>query len=378
MAAAADLDDGRSSSGPVPPSLRPYAEFVSQQAARDQFSGTVLLAHRGRPVLVRSFGMADKSRSLPNRVNTIFALASLGKVFAGIAACQLAARGLIDFSATLGAYLDGFPTEIADMVTVHQMLVHTSGMGNYQSSRVWQQQARTWSTPAQEFEDTMAAIRQSPLLFTPGSRYSYSNSGYYTVGAIAAQVAGQPFGDYVRANVFGPAHMTSTNYYTTAQKLANPDIAHAYGPVQADGSRPDLTTAAGGLVDTGGGGGSGGGSASALDLLALARTLQANRLMDAAYTQVASSGKYPLTASDLSDQPRRSVMSGYGFEQRIVNGHRIFGHGGAAPVPGGIATDLSIYPDLDWVSVLLSNYYIDTIPYLELADQLLTQKDAGR
>ena len=100
--------------------------------------------------------------------------------------------------------------------------------------------------------------------------------------------------------------------------------------------------------------------------------------MDAAYTQVASSGKYPLTASDLSDQPRRSVMSGYGFEQRIVNGHRIFGHGGAAPVPGGIATDLSIYPDLDWVSVVLSNYYIDTIPYLELVDQLLTQEEAVR
>jgi hypothetical protein len=166
--------------------------------------------------------------------------------------------------------------------------------------------------------------------------------------------------------------MTSTDYLTTAQELADPGVAHAYGPPQPDGSRVDLTARSGGIVATGGGGGAGGGSSSALDLLGLAQTLRANRLMNEAYTQLVSSGKYPLTAGDLSDQPRQNVMSGYGFEQRIVSGHRIVGHGGAAPVPGGIAVDLSIYADLDWVSVLLSNYYIDTIPYLQLADRLLT------
>jgi CubicO group peptidase (beta-lactamase class C family) len=374
MVAASGLAGDPSLTGPVPHSLRPYVQFVEQQAARDQFSGTVLLAHRGRPVLARSYGMANKARSIPNRPNTIFALASLGKIFAGIAVSQLAAQGKIDFFATLGTYLDGFPAQIADTVTVHQMFVHTSGMGNYQSSQIWQQQSRTWSTPAQEFDDTMAVIRQTPLLVTPGTRYTYSNSGYYTLGAIAAQVSGQTFGDHVRAHVFRPARMVNTNYYTTAQALANPDIAHGYGPRQPDGTRIDLATAQGRGIQTGGGAGSGGGMSSALELLSLAQTLQANGLINEAYTQVVTNGKYPLTPSDLSDQPpSQSVMSGYGFEQRIVNGHRIFGHGGAAPQPGGIAVDLSIYADLDWVSVLLSNYYIVTTPYLQLVDQLLTQ-----
>lgn len=375
VAAAAGLAGGQSLTGPVPPSLRPYEQFVEQQATKDQFSGTVLLAHRGRPVLARSYGMANKARSIPNRPDTIFGLASLSKIFTGIAIGQLAAQGKIDFSATLGTYLDGFPTQLADTVTAHQMFIHTSGMGNYQSSPIWQEQSRTWSTPAQEFDDTMAVIRQSPQLFTPGTRYAYSNSGYYTLGAIAAQVSGQPFGDYVRAHVFAPARMVGTNYYTTAQVLANPDIAHAYGPMQPDGTRVDLTTATRQIVQTGGGAGSGGGMSSAPDLLHLAQTLQANGLIDEAYTQVVISGKYPLTSSDLSDQPpSQSVMSGYGFEQRIVNGHRVFGHGGAAPLPGGIAVDLSIYADLEWVSVLLSNYYIDTSPYLQLVDKLLTQE----
>ena len=202
--------------------LRAYSQFVAQQAAHDQFSGTVLLAYRGRPELARSFGMADQERSIANRPTTMFGLASLGKIFTGIAAGQLAAQGTIDFCATVGRYLDGFPAEIAGSVTVHQTFTHTSGMGNYMSSPVWQQEARSWTTPAQEFADTMAIIQQSPLLFTPGTAYSYSNSGYYTLGAIVAQVSGQPLGDYLQTHIFGPAGMTHTGNYTTAQILANP------------------------------------------------------------------------------------------------------------------------------------------------------------
>ena len=354
--------------------LRAYEEFVAEQAAQDQFSGTILLAHRGRTVLARSYGMADKELGIPNRPGTIFNIASLSKIFTGIAACQLAAEGKIDFYATLGTYLDGFPAQIAGTVTVYQMFTHTSGMGNYQASPLWQHEAKTWTTPRQEFADTMAVIRQSPLLFTPGTAYGYSNSGYYTLGAIVAQVSGQPFGDYVRARIFGPAGMSHTNYYTTAQILANPGIAHAYGPLQPDGSRFDLTTQPGQIINTGGGGGAGGGMSSAPDLLNLALALANGTLVNPAFSEVLTHGKYPLSPGDLSDQPPgQSIMSGYGFEERIVGNHRIFGHGGAAP-PGGIATDLSIYADLDWTGILLSNYYVNTRPYLQLEDQVLTQE----
>jgi len=364
-------------SGPVATGLRAYSQFVAQQAAADQFSGTVLLARRGRPVLARSWGMADKERSIPNRVGTMFGLASLGKIFTGIAIGQLAARGAVDLFATVGTYLDGFPAEIAGNVTVHQMFTHTSGMGNYMNSPVWQQEARNWTTPAQEFADTMSIIQQSGLQFTPGTAYGYSNSGYYTLGAIVAQVSGQPLGDYLSTHVFGPAGMTHTGNYTTAQILARPDIAHAYGPPQAGGSRVDLTTAPGQFVSTGGASGAGGGYSSAPDLLGLALALNSGKLLDPGHTQVITTGKYPISPTETSDQPPDpSVMVCYGFEERVVDNHRVFGHGGASPVPGGIATDLSVYADLDWVAVLLSNYYVNTLPYLELEDQILTSKGA--
>lgn len=362
-----------SSQAALPTGLLAYEAYVAEQAANDQFSGTILLAHGGRPVLSRSYGMANKALGLPNGPDTIFGLASMGKIFTGIAACQLAAEGKLDFFATLGTYLDGFAAHIARAATVHQMFTHTSGMGNYMNSPIWQQEAKSWTTPAHEFADTMAVIQQSRLQFTPGTAYSYSNSGYYTLGAIVAQVSGQPLGDYLQTHVFGPAGMTHTGNYTTTQILANSGIAHGYGPTQPDGSRVDLTTAPNQFVSTGGASGAGGGYSSAPDLLSLALALRSGTLLDPTWAALITTGKYPISPTDTSDQPPDpSVMVCYGFEERIVNSHRIFGHGGASPVPGGIATDLSIYADLDWVAVLLSNYYVYTLPYLELEDQILT------
>jgi CubicO group peptidase (beta-lactamase class C family) len=358
----------------LPPGLLPggtFDLFVSQQAAQDQFSGTVLLSYRGCPVLSRSYGMANKDLSIPNSVDTIFALGSLAKIFTGVAVGQLAAQGAVQSYATLGTYLSGFPSGIADVVTVHQLLTHTSGMGNYQTSPVWQADSRTWATAEQEFDDTMAIIRQSPLLFTPGTAYSYSNSGYYTLAAIVAQVSGQAFLDYVREHIFAPAGMVRTNYYTLSQWKTNPNFAHAYGPVQANGRRTDITAETQAFSY---GGGAGGGFSTAPDLLAFARVLQEGRLLNPGYTYLITSGKYPIAPNDHNpDQPPAQWLSiGYGFEERAVNNQRISGHAGASPIPGGISTNLSIYFDLDWVAVILSNYYINIVPFLQLEDQLIT------
>jgi CubicO group peptidase (beta-lactamase class C family) len=69
---------------PVPPDLLPGGaldELVEQAAAADGYSGTMLLLHDGHPVLSRTFGMANKARSIPNQPNTIFSLGSVTKIF---------------------------------------------------------------------------------------------------------------------------------------------------------------------------------------------------------------------------------------------------------------------------------------------------------
>src|SRR5262249_55235474 len=94
--------------GPVPPGLRPGGQLdqlVRQQAAQDQFSGSFLLAYRGRPVLARSYGMAVKNLSIPNTQDTLFALASVTKTMTATAVMQLVQQGKLSLWETLGTYL---------------------------------------------------------------------------------------------------------------------------------------------------------------------------------------------------------------------------------------------------------------------------------
>jgi CubicO group peptidase (beta-lactamase class C family) len=134
---------------PPPKALQPggtYDQQLARLAAQDQFSGTVLLAYRDKPVLARAYGMADKDKGIHNRLDTIFAMASVTKLFTAAAVIQLLEQGKIGLYQTLGTYLDGFPAQIAGTVTVHQLLTHTSGMSDYLGSPAYLQQHLTWTT----------------------------------------------------------------------------------------------------------------------------------------------------------------------------------------------------------------------------------------
>ena len=332
-----------------------FDQLIAGYAARDLFSGTVLLTYQGRPVLARAYGMADKQTGTVNRLDTIFPLASVGKPFTGTAVVQLAAQGKIDFGAKLGAYLDGFPDSIASAITVHQLLTHTSGMGDYMATPQWMSNAATFTGETQEFDAALEIIRAAPLLFTPGSSAGYSNSGYFTLGAIVAAVSGLSYYDYIRTHVFGPAGMTTADFYPKPRRLADPRIAHSYA-TQPSGQRDDVT-ALGAYVGTP----SGDACASAADLAAFGRALAGAHLLNPAYTALMTSGKVPGPPG---------AFQAYGILAAIVHNQRVLLHGGGSP---GESTNISIYPDLDWVAVVLSNYDFDLSPVLRLQDKLITR-----
>jgi CubicO group peptidase (beta-lactamase class C family) len=348
----------RPPAGAIPRDLLPggaFDQLIAGYAARDQFSGTVLLTYRGSQVLARAYGMANKQTNTANRLDTIFPLASAGKPFTGTAVVQLAAQGKIDFNGTLGTYLDGFPASIANTVTVHQLLTHTSGMGDYLASPQWMSNAAGFTSVSQEFDAALAIIRAAPLLFTPGSSASYSNSGYFTLGAIVAAVSGLSYYDYLRSHVFGTAGMATADFYPKPRRLTDPRIAHSYA-TQPSGQRTDVT-ALGPYVGTP----SGDACASAVDMAAFGRALAGAHLLSPAYTALMTSGKVPTAVG---------AFQAYGILAAIVHNQRVLLHGGGSP---GESTNISIYPDLDWVAVVLSNYDFDLSPVLRLQDQLITQ-----
>jgi len=357
---------GTDQRGHLPAALLPggtYDQHLAALAAQDQFSGTVLLAHHDRPVLARAFGWADKGRNIPNRTDTLFDLASVTKIFTGVAVAQLAAQGKIDFFATLGNYLDEFPADIANTVTVHQLLTHTAGMGDYTRTPAFINGIQTWNSTPAVFDGIMDIIRTLSLTNTPGTRYQYSNTGFYVLGAIVAQVSGQSYYDYVRQHVFAAAGMTRTDFYTRPEQQANRDIAHPY--VLRNGQRVDVI-GQGGFI----GGPDHGAYSSGPDLVVFSRALQSGRLLGPAFTELALSGKYPV-AQATGEPAAQSISIGYGVENLIVNNERVFGHPGGA---AGANTDLNIYPGVGWTAAILGNYSFDITSLLQLQNQLITQR----
>lgn len=346
--------------GSVPKGLRPggvYDRFIAERAAQDQFSGTVLVAYRDRPVLTRAYGMANKQQAIPNRPDTIFGLRSITKCFTAVAIAQLAQRGKVAFREKLGTYLDGFPADIAGTVTIHHLLTHTSGVGR-PAVQTGPQQRVPGDSVEEVWDNTMALIRGLPLRFQPGTQYAYSNDGYFVLGAIVAAVSGLSYYDYVRRHVFTPARMTRSDFCTRPEILANPHIARPYETDRVSGDRVDATARPYFWFV---GGPDAGAYSTASDLLRFARALWDGRLLDPVYVHLITSGKVPL--------PDPGAFYAYGFTDRIVNGRRITGHTGSGL---GAANILDTYPDHDWVSIVLSNYDTPIDPIVQLGRHLLS------
>ncbi|MBG6064344.1 serine hydrolase domain-containing protein [Micromonospora ureilytica] len=364
--AHAGAESDHRGSDPVPADLRPGGaldQLIAQSAATDRYSGTLLLLHNGRPVLSRTYGMADKEQSIPNRPDTIFALGSITKIFTGIAIGQLVQQGKVAYHEKLSAYLTGFPAAIGDTVTVHQLLTHTSGLADV--ARDSGDVLRSWTSEAEVTRELLKLVQAAPLLFPPGTGYTYSNNGYITLAYIVAAVSGQSFYDYVRKHIFRPAGMISSDFYNRDQWDTNRRIAHPYAPPPSGGARVDNH-----LLDTYIGHGASGAFSTTPDLTAFVTALTGGKLLDTAYTWLATTPKFP--APPLPPKPglpAQSLFECYGLSAVLVNDHWGLGHKGGTTM--GISTALEWYPANGYVYVNLCNYEAGSTTPIDTQARLL-------
>ncbi|GAA5173070.1 serine hydrolase domain-containing protein [Amycolatopsis dongchuanensis] len=344
----------------LPAALRPGGEFdryLAQLARDDAFSGTVLLTHDDRTVLSRSHGLADLARGIPNGPDTLFALGSITKLFTATAIHQLAERGALSYGKPLKNYLPGFPPEVGESVTIHQLLTHTSGLGRPSINPPRPPGSEQWKTLDEIFTGTLDFIRGLPLNFTPGSRNAYSNDGYFVLAAIVAELTGQRYFDYVREHVFRPAGMSTAGFFTAAQWREDRRIAHPYD--KSGGGWTDVIDMSDGAII---GSPAGGAFASAADLARFASAFQRNRLHSAAYTHLAASPKWPLAADN-------SFFEGYGPTTQYTNGRLSNGHNGGAR---GVSTNLDWFPGSGWTAVVLANHEAAAVGVAHKARELIT------
>lgn len=164
----------------------------------------------GGQVLSNGYGMADLEHDVPISPDTIFEAGSVSKQFTAAVVLMLAREGRLSLDDQVRTYIPEVP-DYGMPLTIRHMLTHTSGLrdwGSVESIAGWPRTTRIY-THAHVLD---IVGRQRALNFTPGTHWSYSNTGYNLAAILVSRVTKMPFADFTRARLFEPLGMTHTSW----------------------------------------------------------------------------------------------------------------------------------------------------------------------
>ena len=172
-------------------------QLISLYNKYGQFNGSALVADNGRVIYKKGFGLANMEWNIPNAPDTKFRLGSITKQFTATLILQLVEQGKIRLDGKITDYLTDYRQDTGAKVTIHNLLSH---------------KGRVYQTHAVATDDFIKKYASGDLEFEPGTKFVYSNSGYFLLGAIIEKVTGKPYEQVLRENIFDPLGMKNTGY----------------------------------------------------------------------------------------------------------------------------------------------------------------------
>ncbi|MGI8835197.1 MAG: serine hydrolase domain-containing protein, partial [Pyrinomonadaceae bacterium] len=168
---------------PVPVSDENLAKAINEtltQAYKPDEPGAAVIAVRaGKVIFRRGYGMANLELGVPVEPDMVFRLGSITKQFTAVAILMLAEQGKLSLDDDLTKFLPDYPAK-GQRITIEHLLAHTSGIKNYTALPEWLAAWRKDMT----VKEIVDLFKDQPQDFAPGERWSYSNSGYFLLGAI--------------------------------------------------------------------------------------------------------------------------------------------------------------------------------------------------
>jgi CubicO group peptidase (beta-lactamase class C family) len=294
-----------------------FEDHIQAYVRNGDFSGSILIAKGGRVVFQKSYGMANYEWGIPNSEKTRFHIASVTKTFTAAAIVILEQQGKLKLNDTLSKYVPDYLN--GDRITIDQMLSHSSGLPDYYSLPEY---------PTKKYQrvtlpDLIALVKTKPLDFLPGSKNSYSNTGYGFLAYIIEQVSGKSYGQFIADEILRPAGMKDTG--TLRDEVLIPNRGDGYQPALGNpGLRnapfydKTILTGSGSLYSTAG------------DLYTWCRAIESGRFFDI-----------------------RKLSYPYGWGTRETKSkHKFIEQSGRDP---GFASHIAVFPDDDLIVIVLGN-----------------------
>ena len=182
--------------------------LLKDAASKDVFAGSVLLIKDGQPLYEKSVGLAEEEKKIINTADIKYSIGSITKLFTKTIILQLATEEKIQLPDKIVNYLPGFTDQAASQISIAQLTEHTGGLGDYASTGNWDEVNESVNS----ISELLSVIQKSKLLFAPGSKVEYSNSGYAVLAALIEKITGKPLGDVYKERIFDPLKMNSSGF----------------------------------------------------------------------------------------------------------------------------------------------------------------------
>lgn len=284
--------------------------------------GAAVAITNGSQVFEAASGVANTATGVPVTTDTLFQIGSATKPYTATLVMRLADEGRIDLDAPVTSYLPDLTLpsgESVDTPTVRQLLSHTSGL-----------QANNFGDFGRGDDATaryVAGLGEMSQLFTPGTVFSYSNSGYVLLGRLVEVLTDRPYHTALRELLLEPAGLTATATLPEEVILGRAAVGHTPNP-DADGDSVVATpwslsfamAPAGSMT-----------CATARDLLSFAH-IHTHRGASVHGSQILSPGSVEEMRRpqvDIPDTHGLGTSYGLGWFHYDWNGTRLVGHDGA-------------------------------------------------
>ena len=170
----------------------------------------VLIAQGGKPVFKKAYGMADLENNILLNTDHKMGIGSISKQFAAVSILLLQQDGKLNIKDDIRKYLSAYNT-YGKTITIENILTHTSGIPSYTELYGFD----TIVNKSLSNHQLVKFFEKHPLLFEPGTNWSYSNSGYVLAALIVEKITGKPFNDFLEQRIFKPLLMTETSMGST-------------------------------------------------------------------------------------------------------------------------------------------------------------------
>lgn len=187
-------------------------DLLSSYEKINQFSGSVLVAEKGKVIFEKSYGYRNAVKKEKNTNNSKYRIYSTTKVFTTIVILKLQEQGKLSLEDKLSKYFPSYTK--GDSITIRNMVSHTSGIPETEESN--------------NEEELLKQLLTKPLDFSVDTKWSYCNTNFYLLGYIIQKVTGQPYEEVIADMILKPFQMTHSGFHFNDLKDENKALGYEF------------------------------------------------------------------------------------------------------------------------------------------------------